>query len=105
MDLPGGHAESSETVHEGIVREVQEETGIYVTTYELSYATTTYHEWDTNKQNVVRLFYTARTEQATVVLSEEHCEYKWCTVSEALQLIHYEVQANALHYLQQKAII
>ena len=105
-DLPGGHAEVGESLEAAIIREAVEETGIQISSVQLVYATTTYHEWNDNTCNVVRPYYIASTPKKTLVtVSIEHEDYMWCPPDTIFNYLEHVVQVNALRYLFDHRVI
>jgi len=83
-DIPGGRIEPDERLEQALAREVKEEIGV-----ELDSETRLVSARDIIVQeadlHVVRLTYTADFEES-VILSEEHQDFKWATQKEALLL-------------------
>lgn len=97
-DLPGGHTDGDEYPAEAAARETAEEAGISLTPRELRlvYAMTEKVEDDLS---VTWLFHIAHTDSAKAVISQEHEEYDWQTLPDALQSLEYERQKRVLAYL------
>lgn len=81
-DFPGGRLDEGETLEEGIVREVKEET-----TLDISIADKIF-EYDMVVEDRPSHFnvYRVKDYSGTVCLSREHAEYKWATKEEILKL-------------------
>jgi len=69
-DLPGGHVHIGESLKDGLVREVEEETGLSIKRCRLY----------TRLDNLY--FFEGVYEQGSIVLSNEHSEYEFRDVSE-----------------------
>jgi dATP pyrophosphohydrolase len=97
-----GGIEEEETPVDTLRREITEETGIvdFVRVIDLYYSFT--HR--TFKNGVLMTmrdfsFAVEVKEEATVNLSNEHLEYKWCDIEEAKQLLNWEPGLTALQKL------
>lgn len=82
-DIPGGTTEDGETIEEGLVREVQEETGLRLAISEL----TLLHSltFDTIPGiSINRLLYVAKLARPApeITISWEHSEYSWVPVAD-----------------------
>lgn len=79
-DFPGGGLEKEDLV-EGLMREMEEETGIEVADEKLVYAVT--HTSQTGDPYII-LGYKVKAQSNVVTLSWEHDQYRWVMVEEAL---------------------
>ncbi|KAH7193756.1 NUDIX hydrolase domain-like protein [Fusarium flagelliforme] len=91
FELPGGKVDGAEKIHDAIVREVKEETGLTVTKVITSLAPFTYFTEKTVKEKIIlrttlQLSYVVEVKEdgdGFVVDSEEHSEGRWVKSDEA----------------------
>ena len=83
-ECAGGKIEFGEELEAALIREIKEETGLTVSVGAILYATT--FMTDSTRQ-VVILTYLCRTNEATVRLSKEHVDYRWCTKDQIKTLL------------------
>ena len=76
-DVPGGRIESNEHVREGLLREVQEETGLIVIASELLGVFDGFPEIKGEQCHVVRIYFLCQCSSNVVVLSKDHDHYDW----------------------------
>ena len=96
-DLPGGRIEDHEDIVTGAVREALEEAGLLLdpANMQLIFAATNAGFNTSYKQNIslIRLNYAVAVTNPAVALSDEHDDFMWCTIHEALELMttpHYQ---------------
>jgi ADP-ribose pyrophosphatase YjhB (NUDIX family) len=102
--LPGGHLESGESVTEGVVREVKEETGLDVEIVRLIGVYSNPHRVleyaDGSRFHIVALTFETRIMGGALAVSDETCEFMWCCGAdiEALDIVesHAERIEDAL---------
>ena len=89
--FPQGHKERGESEIQTLVREVMEETGIkeldiqsYIGKIEYSY----FKGHGMKSEKEVR-FYFATTPTREIKISEEHADFKWATLADALNLLDH----------------
>ena len=80
--IPGGKVEPSETVLEGIVRELKEETSIVVEDPSLLHHFATLYVRKPSVDFAFCLFILQMSSDPEVVLSLEHEAYRWCLLDE-----------------------
>ncbi|MCJ7634775.1 NUDIX pyrophosphatase [Candidatus Bathyarchaeota archaeon] len=93
-----GGMEEGETREEALCREVKEETGVknIVAVIEGLY----YFEFSDPNLNQEYVYGVEVSPSEEIVLDrEEHSEYKWCSFQEALQLLHWKENKEALRKL------
>lgn len=83
-DLPGGRIDSRETLLEALKREIKEETAI--NSFKVLSLVTVQDLFRWSDKHVVRVTYISRVTKSKVSLSEEHDDFKWVSIKEALKL-------------------
>lgn len=82
-ELPGGGLDFGEELQDGLKREIKEETGLIVETIKPVAVNTYPMEKEDEKIQRIEITFLCRiTGTDTVLLSDEHTEYKWITKSE-----------------------
>lgn len=76
-DAPGGRINAEETLEEGLIREVKEESGLEVTKGVLLGAFDGFPVIRGEKCHVVRLYFLCKAESDAVTLSSDHDAYDW----------------------------
>lgn len=102
-DLPGGLLDPGEDLIEGVSREVQEEAGLTLNSPKVVFSQNGIREWkDTDgahKTNNVWIYYAGKVTNDDVTLSFEHSEYVWVTIQDAIEMIEYDLQIDALRWV------
>jgi len=83
-DLPGGIVEDGETMEQGLLREVSEESGIEIQPSDLLLVHA--HVWDEPDISTVFQIYFAEIDDAPVTISWEHERYEWLSADEIKSL-------------------
>jgi mutator protein MutT len=104
-DLPGGHVEPGESLEQALEREVREETALDLSgiARRLVYAVSDTFEED--ELSVTWLFFVAHITSGEVTLSEEHDQYKWVSIDEAISAVEYERKSRALAYARDNNLL
>ncbi|MUK39753.1 NUDIX domain-containing protein, partial [Aliivibrio fischeri] len=87
-----GSIEQGETGIDAIVREFKEETQIDVLNLYNAQYLEQFYEASVNVIQLIPVFVVMCPPQQEVVLNEEHTEYKWCNLEEALELAPFPNQ-------------
>ncbi|MFW9922409.1 MAG: NUDIX hydrolase [Candidatus Thorarchaeota archaeon] len=84
-DVVGGKVESLENPFDALLREIKEETGI--DEIKIIKAINDFY-WFTSESSsyIIGMNFWCKTKQLNVQLSDEHIEYKWCQLDEALKI-------------------
>lgn len=108
-DLPGGYCDQGEEPDQAVVREIQEEAGLNVSSVKLRFATTEVRKWVNNDgektENVVFLFYVGQTNNKSVKLSHEHSEFKWMGLATAIEEFEYPLHKRVLKHLLDNKLV
>ncbi|WP_117234830.1 NUDIX hydrolase [Vibrio maerlii] len=87
-----GGIEGEETGSEAIVREFREETQIKVAELYNAQFLEQFYESNVNVIELIPVFAVVCPPEQVVTLNEEHSEFKWCTLEEALALAPFPNQ-------------
>ncbi|MEZ9631515.1 DNA mismatch repair protein MutT [Vibrio breoganii] len=87
-----GSIEANETAVEAIIREFDEETQIQVTELYNAQFLEQFFEASVNVIELIPVFVVLCSANQEVELNDEHTEYKWCSLSEALELAPFPNQ-------------
>ena len=102
-DVVGGGVEQFENPYDALTREVQEETGIE--DFEIIRALDVFHEFNQNETlNLIGMtFWCKVTAEVSIILSHEHCEYRWVSPKKALELsTHKDVTSTIRRFIEEK---
>jgi dATP pyrophosphohydrolase len=87
-----GSIEEEETGIDAIIREFKEETQIEVSNLFNAQFLEQFYEASVNVIQLIPVFVVMCPPEQEVVLNEEHTEYKWCSLEEALELAPFPNQ-------------
>ena len=83
-EFAGGGLEFGETLHDGLLREVKEETGLDVRVDKLLYV----GEWMVSpKTQIIALTYLCHADTDKVILSDEHKAFLWVTLEQMTETV------------------
>lgn len=102
-DFPGGVLDEGETLEQGTLREIAEESGLVVESPKIIFAKAEVSRWSNEGQereaNVVRIYYTAKCESDEVKLSYEHSEFVWVDMNQAMEMLEYPRHKEVIAYI------
>ena len=94
-----GGIEPGEATKEAVLRELQEETGITNAKIFVVPRVNTFYLSAIDKVCLCPVFI-AITENKNIQISDEHSEYKWVSVTDAKELIHWQNQVESLDVIE-----
>jgi 8-oxo-dGTP diphosphatase len=104
-DFPGGGVDSGEDIAAGASRELFEETGLSIPPSKLvpAYCHT---NLDAGKEHSInRIFFIGRTSQPEVKLSNEHSEFMWVTLDEAIEMYDHFFYGPAMKHIREHNLL
>ena len=90
-----GKIETDEVPIETAIRELKEETGLYPINKWTIDQVNHFYEADYNRMNLIPVF-GVEVDSLLINLSDEHSDYRWCNIKEALDLFTWTQQNNGL---------
>jgi len=97
-DFVKGKIEINETLHQTVIRETEEETGIVDLDFIHSFEEKINYNFTFNKTLIRKevVFFLAKTNTKNVTLSHEHLDYLWLGFDESVKKITYDSAKNVL---------
>jgi len=90
-----GKIEDAELPYRAALRELKEETGLKVKKMWTIDKVNTFYDAEENIMTLVPVFGVA-VNSINVLLSKEHCEYKWCNIKETIKLLPWVQQKKSV---------
>ena len=90
-----GKIEKGETASQTAIRELKEETGLVPYRMFVADHVSTFYESNFDQINLVPVF-GIEVKSLDVILSEEHCQFKWTTFEEAYDILTWNGQKKGL---------
>ena len=90
-----GKIESNERPIETAIRELNEETGLSPINKWTVDQVNHFYEANQNRMNLIPVF-GVEVHSLNINLSDEHCDYKWCNIDQALELFTWTQQKHGL---------
>jgi 8-oxo-dGTP pyrophosphatase MutT (NUDIX family) len=97
-DLVGGKIDPSEDIYKGLIREISEEIGISVKREDLSLVYTATRV--IGGSNVVSLYFVGYLTDKAISLSQEHIDYRWVGIDEAIDIDDHPTQNAFLAHIK-----
>ena len=102
-EYPTGRMNQFEIPEEGLRREILEETGLEVETVKPISVFHLFRGEQIAENELVGIMYWCRTDEEKVEVSEEHSEYAWVAVDEALEIvIKPSMQADIKAFIRER---
>jgi len=96
--VPGGHIDWGERIHDCVIREVKEETGMDIEQVQmLQLQESIFPEEFHDKRHFIFLDFMAAYKEGDIILNEELQKYKWVTASEAMKMNLNESTKSFIH--------
>jgi dATP pyrophosphohydrolase len=99
-----GKIEEGEKAWQAILREIKEEAGL---TPEKLYSADTceqFYEIDKDSIWIAPVFVAYAPDSAVVTINEEHCEFGWFTLEEAILKVSFPEQRRILRHIQEEFV-
>jgi len=90
-----GKIEPKEKPYQTAIREIEEETNLLPKTMWTIDQVNHYYEAKFDRMNLIPIF-GAEVDSITISLSDEHKDYKWCSINEATELLLWKQQKTGL---------
>ena len=100
-----GKVEADETASQTILREIREETSIQVQQFFSADYLEQFYEASQNVIEMIPAFVGFCEKNQTVVLNDEHTDYKWCNLSEAKALAAYLNQKKLYDFVWENFVL
>lgn len=94
-ESPGGKVEEGETLEEGIIREIFEETGLNVVPERFLYASL---DEICGKKMIFVVYLCSTSEEKAVLSSREHSEYRWADKEECKAMLQGGIASDYIKH-------
>ena len=98
-----GKIEAGETAPQAAIRELDEETGLKPRHMFIADHISRFYEAHDDRINLVPVF-GIEVDSDDVTLSEEHCDYKWVTLDEALEHLVWRGQKKGIQVINEMVL-
>ena len=98
-----GKIEDGETSWEAAIRELKEETGLTPLKMFVADHVSQFYETNDDRINLVPVF-GIEVDSKSVIISREHCDYKWVDLNGALDLLLWRGQKEAIQVVHDMVI-
>ena len=98
-----GKIEDGETSWEAAIRELKEETGLAPLKIFVADHVSKFYETNGDRINLIPVF-GIEVDSENVIISQEHCDYKWVELNEALDLLLWRGQKEAIQVVYDMVI-
>jgi dATP pyrophosphohydrolase len=90
-----GKIDNEEIPYKTAIRELKEETGLTPNQLWTIDKVNMFYDAEKNIMNLIPVFGVV-VDSTNVVLSNEHCDYKWCNINKTIKLIAWEEQKKGV---------
>lgn len=106
-DIPGGWVDPGEDIAGAAARETQEEAGIELDPKELKviYGTNAVKTPKDEPYNITWIFFLGRSETDAVTISDEHSEFAWMDLEQALKEYEYPLHRELFEHVQANGLL
>ena len=94
--VTGYNKNPGEKLYQTALREIEEETGLKPERFWVVPHVNSYYSPDTNEICMIPVFAALVKENSKVNISEEHTEYKWVSMEDAMQLLAWNGQKKSV---------
>ena len=98
-----GKIEAGETASQAAIRELDEETGLKPKHMFIADHISRFYETHDDRINLVPVF-GIEVDSDDVTLSEEHCDFKWVTLDEALEYLVWRGQKKGIQVINEMVL-
>ncbi len=88
-DVPGGRIHPEESLHEGLRREVMEESGLEIEPKQVLNVSETFPLINGESCHIVRIYYLCTPKTTEVRMSNDHDRYEWVNPNDSLDKIEF----------------
>jgi 8-oxo-dGTP diphosphatase len=103
LDLPGGGIEAGESMKEGVIREVLEETGLTVLPPDAQLLWT--KAVVDHDKNIIRMLYACKPTTDEVRLSFEHDAYTWVALEDLADELDHPQWSEGIRYAKANSLL